>query len=63
MGRAVGKRKTTTWKVEEGKGNLRVGERCWTWRWFGGVWGKEAWGFEEGLEEREVGRGAVGERL
>jgi hypothetical protein len=38
---AGGKRKTTRWKVEDGKGNLWNGERCWIWRWFGGLSGRE----------------------
>jgi hypothetical protein len=56
---AEGKRKTTTWKKEEGKGNLCVGDRYWICRWLGGVRGKDV------LVERrwEADRGRVGERL
>jgi hypothetical protein len=58
---AAGKRKTTTEKVEDGKGNLTDGERYWIWRWFGGVRGKAGAGEVE--EWREEERGRVGERL
>jgi hypothetical protein len=38
---ADGKRKTTTWKVADGKGNLCSGELYWICLWFGGVRGKD----------------------
>jgi len=57
---AGGKRKTTTWKVEDGKGNLWSGERYWIWRWFGGVRGKVGVLVEVRWEAE---RGRVGERL
>jgi len=54
-----GKRKTTTWKVEDGKGNLWRDERYWIWRWLGGDRGKEAL-----VEERwEAESGRVGDKL
>lgn len=55
---AGGKRKTTRWKVEDGKGNFVRGVGWWIWRWFGGVRGKVVEG------GRAVGGGGwVGERL
>jgi hypothetical protein len=39
---AVGKRKTTSWKVADGKGNLCSGDVYWICRWFVGASGKDA---------------------